>query len=77
MAEKTAVHMGFDIYAWQRVTEKTAMHIEFVIFCMAAMYGDTSIILFNNNFLAERDYECQILLCRILFAFRHKNNLLP
>ena len=30
--------------------------------------------IFNNSFSAQRDYECQILLCQILFAFRHKNN---
>ena len=35
---------------------------------------DTTI--FNNSFSAERDYECQISLCRILFAFKHKNNSL-
>ena len=32
--------------------------------------------IFNNSFSTERDYECQILLCQILFAFRHKNNSL-
>ena len=30
--------------------------------------------IFNESFSAERDYECQILLCQILFAFRHKSN---
>ena len=28
--------------------------------------------IFNKSLSAERDYECQILLCWILFAFRHK-----
>ena len=35
------------------------------------------IIIFNNSFSAQRDCECQILLCWILFAFRYKNNSLP
>ena len=32
--------------------------------------------MFNNSFLDERGYECLILLCRIVIAFRHKNNYL-
>ena len=31
--------------------------------------------MFNNSFSVERDNECQIL-CRILIAFRQKNNSL-
>ena len=32
---------------------------------------------FNNSPSAARNCECQILLCQILLAFRHKNNSLP
>ena len=34
------------------------------------------ITIFNNSFSAERDCECQILLCWMLFAFRGKNKSL-
>ena len=40
-------------------------------------YITLDLTIFHNNFSNERDYECQILLCRISFAFRHKNNSLP
>ena len=31
--------------------------------------------IFNSSFSAEGDYECQILLCRISFAFRHNSSI--
>ena len=37
-------------------------------------YLTLDITILNNSFSAERDYECQILLCQISIAFRHKNN---
>ena len=40
-------------------------------------YITLDIAIFSNRLSAERDHESQILLCKILFAFRHKNNLLP
>ena len=36
---------------------------------------DTTI--FKNSLSAKRDYECQILLCQTLSAFRLKSNSLP
>ena len=40
-------------------------------------YITLDITRFSNSFSAERNYECQIFLCWILFAFRHKNNSQP
>ena len=39
-------------------------------------YITLDITMFDSSFSAEREYECQILLCQLLFAFRHKNNSL-
>ena len=35
-------------------------------------YITLDITIFNNSFSAEGDYECQILLCQVLFVFRQK-----
>ena len=36
-----------------------------------AKYITLDITIFNNGFSTERDYECHILLCRILSTFTH------
>ena len=51
------------------------MSAEEVIFTSSTLTLD--ITIFNNSFSDEQDYECQILFCGVLFAFKHKNNLLP
>ena len=52
-------------------------HIQFKMGFRWVLLFSQDLITFKNSFSAERNYECQILLCRILFTFKHGNNLLP
>ena len=62
---------GTAVYFKSFIQHTKQTHIEF------KCYITLDITIFNNSFSTERYYECQILLCRILFALGHKNNLLP